>query len=98
PVSIQSQDMKTIFWQEKTPLLHESFLKGHLLPGANGGNSYDFHAIRSLSGEFNASVDPYTIKLPAEGFLLYYLCQSNYRCKSDVVVKASYSLVFGPSK
>lgn len=89
--------MKKIIWQARTSVIQESFLQSRLLPGANGGNAYDFHALQVLQDKFDVSVCPAAILKPKESIWSYWHRMRKFKSDADVLIKEPYPLVFGNS-
>ena len=92
--------MTTILWQSRSPVVYGSFQKGELVNAANGGNAYDFQAIKVLAEKFRIDVDKSSVKKPGENLFQYWWRMRNHLPQSEVFIMEPFPLIFGkrPSK
>jgi hypothetical protein len=85
-----------VVWQVPAQLAVDSFHAGRLLVGMNGGNAYEYYAMRALADSFNVSADAAAIR-NEESAARYALRLWRRRPTADLLIKNLQALIWGPA-
>lgn len=90
--------MKRIIWQTQSSLLFDSFHANELDRRANGGNAYDFQALKVIAKSFYLTLDALALRRDSEDVFRYWLRMRKHVPAGDLIIKEPFPIAFGPSK
>ena len=88
--------MNTVLWQTRSEILFDSVQQGRLKKQANGGNTYDYHAIQALRTAFTVQMDSATVRRSGDSKYEHAFRLLRNRGKADVVVKEASMIALSP--
>ena len=85
-----------IVWQVRARVTYDSFQSGQLDRRANGGNSYDYQAMRVLATAFDLTLDPAAVRATSGSLLRYWWRLRKGPPPCTMIIKDPQVVVMGP--